>query len=62
MMLAFRGHDETCNCFNKGNFLELVNHQAKYDIILQEHLQNAGINSTYLSPDITYFWVGNFVF
>ena len=29
--LAFRGHDETCNSFSKGNFLELVNHQAKYD-------------------------------
>ena len=50
--LAFRGHDESASSVNRGNFLELVHHQAKYDPILQQHLQKAGKNATYLSPDI----------
>ena len=29
-----------------------MHHQAKYDPILQQHLQKAGKNATYLSPDI----------
>ena len=49
--LAFRGHDESASSVNRGNFLELVHHQAKYDPILQQHLQKAGENATYLSPD-----------
>ena len=36
--LAFRGHDESASSVNRGNFLELVHHQAKYDPILQQHL------------------------
>ena len=50
--LALRGHNESASSLNKGNFLELVHHQAKYDPILQQHLQKAGKNATYSSPDI----------
>ena len=50
--LPFRGHNESSDSANKENFLELVHHQAKYDLVLQQHLQKVGRNSTYLSPDI----------
>ena len=50
--LALRGHNEGADSLNRGNFLELVHHQAKYDPILQQHLQISGKNATYLSPDI----------
>ena len=50
--LAVRGHNESADSLNRGNFLELVHHQAKYDPILQQHLQKSGKNATYLSPDI----------
>ena len=30
----------------------MVHHQAKYDPILQQHLQKSGRNATYLSPDV----------
>ena len=39
---------KSASSLNRGNFLELVHHQAKYDPILQQHLQKAGKN---LSPD-----------
>ena len=50
--LPFRGHDEGRSSTNRGNFLELVHYQAKYDSVLQQHLNNGSRNSTYLSPDI----------
>ena len=34
--LALRGHRESANSLNRGNFLELVHHQAKYDPISTE--------------------------
>ena len=46
------GHNESASSLNRGNFLELVQHQAKYDPVLQHHLQKAGKNATYLSLDI----------
>ena len=44
--LALRGHDESAISQNRGKFLELVYHQAKYDLILQQPLQKAGKNAT----------------
>ena len=35
---AFRGHREGTNSLNRGNFLELLHHQAKYDPVLKHHL------------------------
>ena len=48
----FWGHDESSSPSNRGNFLELVHLQARYDDVLKQHLQNAPRNSTYLSGDI----------
>ena len=50
--LALRGHDETENSCNRGNFLELVNFLARYDPLIDEQLQSAKGNCTYLSPQI----------
>ena len=44
--LALRGHNESASSLNRGNFLEFVYHQAKYDPI-----HKAGKNAIYLSPD-----------
>lgn len=40
--LSFRGHDETADSVNRGNFIEMMNVLAKYDSILSQHLNNAG--------------------
>lgn len=50
--LAFRGHDESESSLNRGNFLEFVHHQAKYNLLLRKHLEGASRNCTYLSPEI----------
>lgn len=39
--LAFRGHDESANSANKGNFLEMVDLLSKYDGVLENHLETA---------------------
>ena len=49
--LAMREHDESeTYLINLGDFLELVYHQAQYDLLLHEHLKAA--RGTYLSQDI----------
>ena len=35
--LALHRHSENASSLNRGNFLEFVHHQAKYDPILQQH-------------------------
>ncbi|KAI5637529.1 zinc finger MYM-type protein 1-like [Phthorimaea operculella] len=47
--LAFRGHDESSTSLNRGNYLELVNLLAKYDGVLETHLENATSSFTGLS-------------
>lgn len=39
--LAFHGHDESLSSLNRGNYLETVDLLAKYDGVLETHLQNA---------------------
>ena len=39
--LAFRGHDESVSSLNRGNYLEIVDLLAKYDGVLETHLQSA---------------------
>lgn len=39
--LAFRGHTETENSSNKGNYIDLINLIAKYDETLKCHLDNS---------------------
>ena len=41
--LAFRGHDESENSKNRGNFLELINFQIKYNAQLKEGSLNTSI-------------------
>ena len=56
--LAFRGHDETDESINSGNFLELIKYTAEFDEVLSTHLQSTSIkpgqarkHKTYLSKD-----------
>lgn len=50
--LALRGHDESENSDNKGNFLELVELVAKYDQVLYKHLSQSKEKEKYLSATI----------
>ena len=50
--LAFRGRRENESAINKGNFLELVSLLAKYDVVLQRHVEDAKRNQKYFSPEI----------
>lgn len=50
--ISFRGHREGDGSGNRGNFLEIVNHQAKYDEILRKHLETAPKNAVYTHHDI----------
>ena len=36
--LAFRGHNESINSHNRGNFLELLSLFSEYDTELKQHL------------------------
>ena len=47
--IAFRGHDETDESHNKGNFLECMALLTKFDPFLQRY--TAPSNTTYLSSD-----------
>jgi len=50
---AFRGHDETTESRNQGNFLEMVKLIASYnDEVAKVVLENAPFNSKYTSPKI----------
>ncbi|CAG9773295.1 unnamed protein product [Ceutorhynchus assimilis] len=40
--LSFRGHDETFDSFNSGNFREVFNLITKRDLEMQEHLKKIG--------------------
>lgn len=50
--LAFRGHDESASSVNKGNYLEMVDVLAKYDGVLENHIQNCTSSFTGLSNRI----------
>ena len=50
--IPFRGHDESETSTNRGNFLELLNHQQKYDEVLKGHLKSANKNAKYTHHNI----------
>ena len=53
--LAFRGHDETPNSMNPGNFIAILQLLSKYDPIIESHLLHVRSNPrsvSYLSHDI----------
>lgn len=39
----FRGHDESCNSLNKGNYVEFLNVLREYDSVLDTHLNTATV-------------------
>ncbi|XP_074580896.1 uncharacterized protein LOC141837381 [Curcuma longa] len=51
--IAFRGHDESIDSYNRGNFLEIIKHTAAFnDDVASVVLENAPQNATYTSPAI----------
>ena len=50
--LAFRGHDESANSRNKGNFKEILSLVTKHDPIVKDKLVHNLRNATYTSPEI----------
>lgn len=50
--LPLRGHDESCDSSNKGNFCELVKLVANHDSVVSERLSTGPRNATYRSPEI----------
>ncbi|KAL4113463.1 hypothetical protein QTP88_017079 [Uroleucon formosanum] len=48
----FRGHDEKSDSCNQGLFKELVILLTKYDVVLQDHLQEAPKNALYTTQAI----------
>lgn len=41
--MSLRGHDESDDASNKGNFLELISLLSEYDEILRSHISTAGV-------------------
>lgn len=50
--IPLRGHKETSDGKNKGNFIEFMEFLKKYDVILADHMSNAKKNALYTSPQI----------
>ena len=50
--LAFRGHDESDDSSDKGNFLELLQFLADHNDVINEVLQKTPKNSKLTHPDI----------
>ena len=50
--IALRGHDESNDSLNKGNFREILQVVAKHDRIVEQQLEQGPQNATYLSPEI----------
>ena len=43
--ISFRGHREDSESLNRGNFIEFLHHQARYDPLLNEHLFSGARNA-----------------
>ena len=50
--IGLRGHDESYNSVNKGNFREIIQLVANHDPVIKQRLEHGPQNVTYLSPDI----------
>ena len=50
--LALRGHDESENSENKGNFKEILGLLASENLTLRHRLENAPSNAKYVSKEI----------
>ena len=47
--ISFRGHREDSESLNRGNFIEFLHHQARYDPLLYEHLFSGDRNEQYIT-------------
>ena len=47
--ISFRGHREDSESLNRGNFIEFLHHQARYDPLLNEHLFSGARNAQYIT-------------
>lgn len=59
--LPFRGHRETDDSENKGNFLEVVHLLSKYDAVLREHLVRCSLSSTRTPSYLSYQTQNEFI-
>jgi hypothetical protein len=59
---AFRGHDETPDSMNRGNFLELRNLLAEFNPEIAEVIKDAKYNAKYTSPKIQQEILGIYAF
>ncbi|KAI6651115.1 Zinc finger MYM-type protein 1-like [Oopsacas minuta] len=50
--IAFRGHDESENSLNKGNFFEVLQVIGNHDPIIQHRLEHGPQNPIYRSPEV----------
>ncbi len=50
--IAIRGHRESSNSNNKGNFREILDVVAKHDPLVQQRLLHGPRNAVYTSPNI----------
>ncbi len=50
--IALRGHRESGDALNKGNFLEIFKLLSKYDPAIEARLKELPRNSTLMSPDV----------
>ena len=41
--LPFRGHDESTDSINRGNYIELLNLLSEYDVMLANHLKESSV-------------------
>jgi hypothetical protein len=49
---AFRGHDESRDSENKGNFLQLIEYTIKQNDVISKAFKNAPLNNQMMSPKI----------
>lgn len=50
--ISLRGHRESVESNNRGNFLEILSLLARHDPVVEQYLHNNPRNATYTSPDI----------
>lgn len=50
--ISLRGHNESHNSVNKGNFIEILNVVGNLDAVVKERLEHGPKNAKYTSPEI----------
>ena len=50
--IALRGHNESTDSVNRGNFREILQLVAEHDVVVKERLCHGPQNAKYTSPEI----------